>query len=176
MVAFEVYSKHEKIIDLVLNGRNFHLKLQEILLGKSKYGGYYITANRDIDIWKVNVLAIDIDIDEVNRFMFELHHKNGRPHNHSYVRPDTLEEHYQKLSVEQNLDFFLNLGDYYGVSKLKEIIYLYLRRNVSAKWLSKYFKIDIGEINFLLKYLPCYYNYLEEGEEDNGKITFSNFQ
>lgn len=160
MVLFTVSNKENTYPFIVLNGKHFYLKIQEIVLGKNNYRNYF-TINGDSKDIKISVLDIDVAPEEINKVLYNEYIKVNKPELFNSIRLSTIEENYGKISMKQNFDFYLNLRDTYSVEKLTEIIWLFIYKNVSATWLSVYFEIDKGEIDFILKYLPVYYNYLE---------------
>lgn len=163
MVFFTIYNKNNNINYpyIVLNGKNFYLRAQELLFGRSSYRRFP-TANENINDLSIKIIDIDIPKNEINRKMAIFFSENKVAFDFTPIYDSTIEEKYESLDLEQNFDFLRNLWDNFSISKIKEIIYLVLYRNVSAQWISSYFNLAIEDVYFILNFLPVYLNYLGE--------------
>lgn len=161
MVMFVVKGKYGHYPNIVLNGKNFYLKAQEYIFGKTDFKVHSI-ARENIKDLKIEILHIDLEKDEINRTMANYFKDNKVVDHFTPLYNSTIDKHYTKIYEEQNFDFYQNLCDNYGVEVLNEIIYMVIFRNVSANWVSVYFDIPLHDIEFMLENLPIYYNFLEE--------------
>lgn len=161
MVLFKVIGKEGEYPYVVLNGKNFYLKAQEVIHGSNEYREY-ATLNEGLENLKIEVVKIDIEKEEINKELRLLYNDKTVGEFHPIFK-NTIDKHYAKIYAEQNFDFYRNMKDNYNV--LEEIVFLVIYRNVTKEWVAAAYDLQVEEIEFILEDLPIYYNYLEFGDE-----------
>ena len=160
MVLFTVKGKKREYPQVVLKGRNFYLKAQELIAGSNKFKDYE-TLKEDIKDLLIEVIKIDVAPAEINNELQSYFAAAGILGFYIPLYDKTIKEHYEPLDLEQSFDFYKNLCNNYSAEKLREIILLVIYKNVSKEFIEVYFNFDRYEVDFILDFLPVYYNYLE---------------
>lgn len=160
MVFFTIKGKRGEYPYTVLKGKFFYLRVQEIIAGKNNYRNFPTSQEKIKDL-SVEVIDIDIEPSEINKVLsnYFASHKTAINFNSLYL--ETIKKNYEPLDLKQSFDFYQNLCYNYGVEKLSEIIYLVIYKNVSKNWIAAFFKLDLTEVDFILDYLPVYYNFID---------------
>lgn len=163
MVFFTIKGKNKEYPYIVLNGKNFYLRVQELVFGRNKFTTF-ATSKEELKDLKIEVIDIDIEPDNINSTV-GLYFSNNNINNFQPIYYNTIKNNYKNLDLEQSFDFYRNICYTYSEEKIEKIIFLVIYKNVSKKWISIYFNIEMNEVNFLLDYLAVYYNYIEFREE-----------
>lgn len=166
MVFFTIKGENGEYPQVVLNGKHFYLKAQEVVFGKSRYREY-ATLSENLDDLEVEVLDIDIDSSEINRVVSRYFSERETATSFHPLYDSTIDKHYEKLFLEQSFDFYQNLCDAYGRKEIADIVYGVIFENLSKKWIAGYLALDEYEMDFILDNLAVYYNYIDfSGREE----------
>ena len=165
MVFFTIKGKRGEYPYTVLKGKNFYLKAQELMFGSNNFRDYP-TLKEELSDLKIQVIEIDIKPEEINRRMAVYFSLNKTVNSFQPIFEKTIKNNYETLDLEQSFDFYQNLVYNFGEEKLNDIVYLVIYKNVSKKWISVFYELDMYEVDFIFDYLAVYYNYLNfEGRE-----------
>lgn len=159
MVLFTIKGKEKEYPYIVLKGKNFYLKAQELIVGKNTFREFP-TLDEDIKDLEIKIIDIDIEPQEINRIVGKYFSENDTVNSFHPIFKNTIDKNYEALEMEQSAALYDNMCSAYTEDKLKEIIYTAIYKNVSKNWLVEYFSIDKNDIDFILNYLPAYYNFL----------------
>lgn len=164
MILFTVKGKKREYPQVVLKGRNFYLKAQEIVAGFNEFQTFD-TLEEELKDLTIEVIKIDIEPEDINKELQSYCAAAGVAGFFSPLYDKTIKKHYEPLDLEQSFDFYQNLCFNNGREKLHEIIFLVIYKNVSKEFIEVYFNLERYEVDFILDYLGVYYNYLDFKEE-----------
>lgn len=165
MLFFTVKGKLDEYPFVILDAKNFHFKLREVIFGKNDYIEYPTIYEDERDL-VVEVLEIDIEPTKINQTVFEYYASIGKSHLFSPIYESTIKEKYNYSFLEQDFDFYQNLCDNYNVKEVAKVIYWSVYKNTPVKTITALTGISESQIMFMLEYLPVYINYLSKESED----------